>query len=77
METRHTNKDILINGIKKMGISLICMFLGPVLIYIAFSNQEKTLYIPILTVGILVSFIAVFMAFKGIKTIMDSMFNSN
>lgn len=77
METRHTNKDILINGIKKMGISLICMFLGPILIYIAFSNQEKPLYIPILIVGILVSFIAVFMAFKGIKTIMDSMFNSN
>lgn len=77
METRHTNKDILINGIKKMGISLICMFFGPILIYIAFSNQEKPLYIPILIVGILVSFIAVFMAFKGIKTIMDSMFNSN
>lgn len=77
METKHTNKDVLVNGLKKMGISLICMFLGPTLIYVAFSNQEKPLYIPILIVGALVCIIAVFMAFKGIKTIMDSMFNSN
>jgi hypothetical protein len=77
METKHTNKDVLVKGLKKMGISLICMFLGPTLIYVAFSNQEKPLYIPILIVGALVCIIAVFMAFKGIKTIMDSMFNSN
>lgn len=77
METKHTNKEILIKGIKKMGISLICMFLGPTLIYIAFSNQEKPLFIPILIFGILICFIAVFIAFKGIKSIMDSMFNSN
>ena len=77
METKHTNKDVLVQGLKKMGISLICMFLGPTLIYVAFSNQEKPLYIPILIVGVIVCMIAIFMAFKGLKTIMDSMFNSN
>tara|TARA_R110002012_G_C11674678_1_gene613538 strand:+ start:14914 stop:15147 length:234 start_codon:yes stop_codon:yes gene_type:complete len=73
-ETKHTNKDVLINGIKKMGLSLLCMFLGPTLLYIAFSNQEKTLYIPLLLVGIIVCGLAIIMAFKGLKTIMDSMF---
>tara|TARA_R100001377_G_C3147301_1_gene94968 strand:- start:105 stop:338 length:234 start_codon:yes stop_codon:yes gene_type:complete len=73
-ETKHTNKDVLINGIKKMGLSLLCMFLGPTILYIAFSNQEKTLYIPLLLVGIIVCGLAIIMAFKGLKTIMDSMF---
>ncbi|WP_417889671.1 DUF6095 family protein, partial [Xanthomarina gelatinilytica] len=35
METKRTNKHILVKGLKKMGLSLICMFLGPTLIYIA------------------------------------------
>ena len=52
METKRTNKDVLVNGLKKMGLSLLLMFLGPTLIYIAFSNQEKPLYIPILIVAI-------------------------
>jgi len=74
METKRTNKDVLVNGLKKMGISLLLMFLGPTLIYIAFSNQEKPLYIPLLIIGITTSASAVYFAFKGINTIMDSMF---
>jgi len=75
METKRTNKDVLIKGLKKMGLSLLCMFLGPTLIYVAFSNQEKPLYIPILIVAILICVLAVYLAFNGLKTIMDSMFD--
>ncbi|OEJ98787.1 hypothetical protein A8C32_06210 [Flavivirga aquatica] len=76
METKtdRTNKDILVKGIKIMGISLGCMFLGPTLFYIALTNQEKPLYIPILIIAIIVCVLAVFLAFKGINTILDSMF---
>ena len=74
METNKTDKDILVKGLKTMGISLACMFLGPTLLHIAFSNKEKPLYIPILIVAILICGCAVYFAFKGIKTIMDSMF---
>lgn len=74
METKRTNKDLLYAGIKKMGMSLAFMFLGPTLIYVAFSNQEKLLYIPLLILGILLCFTAVYIAFKGLNTIMDSMF---
>lgn len=74
METKRTNKEILIKGIKKMGLSLICMFLGPTLIYVTFSNQEKLLYIPLLILSVLICVLAIYLAFKGLKTIMDSMF---
>ena len=76
-KTKRTDKAILIKGLKNMILSLICMFLGPTLIYIAFSNQEKPLYIPILIVALLICCLAVYFAFKGIKTILDSMFKSN
>jgi hypothetical protein len=75
METNRTNKDILVKGLKTMGISLVLMFLGPTFIYIAFSNPEKTLYYPLLIVGIIAGLGAIYFAFKGINTIMDSMFN--
>jgi hypothetical protein len=75
METPRTNKDLLVKGLKKMGITLVLLFLGPTLIHIAFSNQEKSLYIPILLIGILVCFLAIFMGFKGLQTIMRSIFN--
>lgn len=74
METKRTNKENLFKGIKTMGISLVLMFLGPSLIYVAFSNPEKPLYIPILIIAFILCILAVYFAFKGLKTIMDSMF---
>lgn len=77
METKKTDKDVLSKGLKKMGISLVLMFLGPTLIYISFSNQEKPLYIPLLILGIVGCLSAIYFALKGLNTILDSMFNSN
>lgn len=81
METKRTNKEILVKGLKKMVLSLIMMFAGPTLFYIATTNKEKPLYIPLLIISFLVCAGAVFLAFKGLQTIMDSMFgkktNSN
>ena len=74
MEDNKTDRDILAKGLKTMGISLGCMFLGPTLVYVALTNQEKSLYIPILILAIIICCLAIFFAFKGINTIMDSMF---
>ncbi|WP_055443571.1 DUF6095 family protein [Lacinutrix himadriensis] len=74
METNHTNKDVLAKGLKTMLITIVLMFLGPVLIYIAFSNEDKPLYYPLLIAGITSCACAIFFGFKGINTIMDSMF---
>ena len=75
METSRTDRVILVNGLKKMGVALVCMFLGPTMVYMAFSNKEKPLYIPILILGIIICITAIAFAFKGINTIMNSMFN--
>ena len=57
-----------------MVVSLIFMFLGPTLLYVAFSNQEKPLYIPILIIALVICTLAIFFAFKGISIILDSIF---
>ncbi|MFD1161841.1 MULTISPECIES: DUF6095 family protein [Hwangdonia] len=77
METHKTDKNILVKGLKKMGIALACMFLGPILLHIALSNKEKPLYIPILIMGGIICALAIFFAFKGINTVLDSMFKKN
>jgi hypothetical protein len=74
METDRTDKDVLVKGLKTMGISLVCMILGPLLFHVALTNKEKPLYIPILIVAILLFGLAIYFAFRGINTILDSMF---
>ena len=77
METNKTDKNVLVKGLKTMGISLGCMFLGPTLIHIALSNKEKPLYIPILIIAVIICGLALFFACKVINTILDSMFKKN
>ncbi|WP_046758857.1 DUF6095 family protein [Kordia jejudonensis] len=73
--TKRTNKEVLGKGIKNMLGSLICMFLGPMVIHSAFKNQEHSLYIPVLIVGLTIAAFAIILAFNGIRKIMNSMFN--
>ncbi|WP_299117977.1 DUF6095 family protein [uncultured Winogradskyella sp.] len=73
-ETKRTDKDILSKGIRIMIICLILMFSGPTALHIAFSNKEKPLYIPLIILGILLCLGAIITLFKGIQTIMDSLF---
>lgn len=75
-----TNRIVLYKGLRIMALTLVLMFIGPFLMYVAFSNQEKPLYVPILILSFIVCAAAIFFGFKGIQTIMNSMFknaNSN
>lgn len=74
METNKTDKKILAIGIRTLIFAVMTLFMGPILLSIALSNKEKPLYIPILVLGCLISAFAVFLLFKGIKIIMNSMF---
>ena len=74
METNKTDKAMLIRGIKTLIFALLTLLMGPIFLHVAFSNKEKPLYIPILIVGCLISAMAVFLIFKGINTIINSMF---
>ncbi|WP_242203678.1 DUF6095 family protein [Aestuariivivens insulae] len=73
-ETKRTNKTILVDGLKLMGGSLACMFTGPTLIYISQTKLKQPIDTIILIIAILICCLAIFLAFKGIQTILDSMF---
>jgi hypothetical protein len=74
MKTDRTDKGILTKGIRLMAICVLLMFTGPFMLHVAFSNQEKPLYIPLLILAIILCGMAIFFLFKGINTILDSIF---
>lgn len=77
MKENRTNRELLVKGFQNLGISLVLMFLGPTIIYLALSNKEKPLYILLLILGILGCSAAVYFAFRGINKILDCMFKNN
>ena len=74
METKRTDKTVLMKGIKFMVISLLFIFGGPTLFYIVTTNKDKPFYEVLLIIAIFICIAAVYLAFKGIQTIMKSMF---
>lgn len=70
----HTDKDVLIKGMKYLGYTILLMFSAPVVIYQAFKNQEHPLYWPVLIVGLILGVAAIAMGFYAIKVILDSLF---
>ncbi len=75
MKEHKTDRDLLVKGLQNMGICLVLMFLGPTLLYIAFSNQDKPTYLLVLIISIIVCALAIFFLFRGINIIMKSLFN--
>jgi hypothetical protein len=69
-----TDKELLAKGLKRMGICLLLMFLGPTMLHLAFSNEDKPLYIPLLIISIIMCISAITMLFVGINTILNSIF---
>ncbi|MDA0317558.1 MAG: DUF6095 family protein [Bacteroidetes bacterium] len=74
MEQKHTNRPLLVQGLKTMGLTLVLLFLGPFLLHAGLSNPDKPLYIPLVVAGIVLCGLAIYMGFKGIRIIMDSIF---
>lgn len=73
----HTDKDILSKGIKFIAWALPCYFIGPSVIYNAFINKDNSWHYLVLGIGVVISFLAIFLTFKGLKTILNSMFHGN
>ena len=70
-----TNKALLSKSIKYLAWSLPLLFLGPSLIYNAFINKQNVWHYLVLAVGISVCIGAVILMVKGLKTMVDSLFN--
>ncbi|EKT4497635.1 DUF6095 family protein [Flavobacterium psychrophilum] len=72
-----TNKEILFKGIKYIAWALPLYFIGPSIIYNAFVNKGNIWHYLVLAIGIIASFFAVFLTFRALKTIMQSLFDGN
>lgn len=72
-----TNKQILSKGIKYMAWALPLYFIGPSIIYNSFKNKHTWIHYIVLGVGMMVCFFAIFLTFKGLKTILNSMFDGD
>lgn len=71
-----TNKTLLTKGIKYLAAALPLLFLGPVVITSAFKNEKHPLYVYVLILGILIALAAIFLIFKGINTVLKSLFDA-
>lgn len=69
-----TNKTILAQGIKYLSWALPLFFVGPTLIYNAFINKTNIWHYLVLAFGIIACFFAMYFMFKGINTVMKSIF---
>lgn len=62
-------------GLKYLAGALPLSFLGPVVLFSSFKNQEHVWFIPILIFAILAMAAAIYLMFKGISTVMRSLFD--
>lgn len=72
---KHTNKNLLLKGLKFLAGALPLSFIGPVVLFSSFKNQDHVWYIPILVFALLAMAAAVFLMFKGINTLMKALFD--
>ncbi|MEM0542665.1 DUF6095 family protein [Flavobacterium sp. j3] len=71
-----TKRQLIEKGAKFMLYSLPLMFIGPSVIYNAFINKQNIWHYLVLAIGIFICLSAVYLLFKGIKTITDALFQS-
>lgn len=72
---KRTNKELLGKGLKYLGGAIPLAFLGPIILYSAFNNQAHPWYPIVLSFGILACAGAIYLMFKGIGTLIKSLFD--
>ncbi|WP_347375089.1 DUF6095 family protein [Aequorivita sp. Q41] len=74
MGKEHTDIEILKKGIKFMAFALPLLFLAPYLLTLSFLNKETFMFYVFLFFGIIAAAGAIYLCFKGINTILKSIF---
>ena len=74
MSKEHTDVELLRKGVKYLAIALPLLFLSPYLITLAFLNTETIYGYVFFGLGFIAGVGAVYLLFKGINTIMKSIF---
>ena len=70
-------RKILIKGIKYLSGALPLFFIGPIVINSAFKNKQHIMFEVVLILGIFLCSLSVYFTFKGIKTIVNGMFDGD
>ncbi|UMY65195.1 MULTISPECIES: DUF6095 family protein [unclassified Flavobacterium] len=71
-----SNRLLLNKGIKYLAFSLPLTFIGPSVIYNAFMNQHTAWHYLVLAIGVVMCLAAMFLMFKGIMTVVKSLFGN-
>lgn len=75
METPKADKTKIYKGLQKVFIAIPLMFVGPIIIYSSFKNQQHFLYYPVLILGCLICLFSMYLFFKGLRTLVSGLFN--
>ncbi|MGB0790214.1 MAG: DUF6095 family protein [Flavobacteriaceae bacterium] len=70
------DKAILQKGIMIWLRALLFMATGPIVLSSAFKNQTHPLFVPVLVIGVVLSFFAIYFGFKAIKKLMEGLFSN-
>ncbi|NER13276.1 hypothetical protein GWK08_07490 [Leptobacterium flavescens] len=71
----NTDRELLQKSFKFFSITVILMFLGPFVIHQAFKNEGHPFYIPVLILGLIISFGAIVLGFYSLRLILRAIFS--
>jgi len=74
MGKQHTDFNLLKKGLKYMAFALPLLFLSPILLTLSGLNKETFMFYVFLLFGLVAGAWAIYLCFKGINTIMKSIF---
>tara|TARA_B100000497_G_C7301056_1_gene204482 strand:+ start:311 stop:538 length:228 start_codon:yes stop_codon:yes gene_type:complete len=75
MNQKHTNPNLLKKGVKYLAFSLPLLFLSPYVLTLSFINKETVFFYLFFVVGLIVGFFALYFLYKGIQTLLSSLFD--
>lgn len=74
MGREHTDRDLLMKGIKIMAVAVPFLALSPYLLTLSFLNKETFMFYVFLFLGVIAGATAIYLCFKGLNTILRSIF---
>lgn len=77
MSRGHTDKQLLVKGIKYMALMVLLLILTTYLLTLSFLNTENFMFYVALPLGLIGIVGTIYLGFKGIKTIMNSLFKNS
>tara|TARA_R110002072_G_scaffold256151_1_gene414979 strand:- start:80 stop:304 length:225 start_codon:yes stop_codon:yes gene_type:complete len=74
MSQKHTDTKKLAKGVKYLAFTLPLLFLSPYILTLSFLNKDNFTFYIFLIIGIAIGILAIFLFFRALRTILDSIF---